>query len=300
MTSLDYLIWMIFILVNVAFITLLERKLLSYQQNRVGPNKVSVSGILQPFSDAIKLFTKNILLPSSSVKILFMLAPVTGLTLMLSMWASCNGTGSMINSDISILIFLALLSMSVYPLLMAGWVSNSKYAFLGALRAVAQTISYEIVMALFLFILMYYKLSTNIIHSDKMSCTISLITLIPILLMMWVAALMAESNRTPFDFSEGESELVSGFNVEYSGALFALIFMAEYGMIFFMSTLTVAIFICPQTPTQSSLFTLLLVIVYIWLRATYPRHRYDLLMLTAWKNLLPTLLSLIILQLSFV
>nr|WKB11713.1 NADH dehydrogenase subunit 1 [Lamproglena orientalis] len=296
MLWLDYILWIVFILLNVAFITLLERKVLSYSQNRLGPNKLSLMGILQPFSDAIKLFLKNISTPFSSVKTIYTVSPAAAMMLALMLWSINTHPNKIISSNITYMIFLGILSLSVYPPLMAGWVSNSKYAMIGAMRAIAQTISYEVILTLFLFMIIFYNLSMNLSPSAKEHMMMMILIINPILLMVWTMVMMAESNRTPFDFAEGESELVSGFNTEYSGPLFALIFMAEYAMIYFMSYFSITLFFSNSNLYMMVTASFIYIYIYIWFRATYPRHRYDMLMLKAWKSLLPMMLSMLALQ----
>ena len=220
------------VLVNVAFFTLIERKILGLRQSRKGPNKTSLVGILQPASDAAKLFTKEYNYPKR-VSLLFLLAPSLALTVILVRWQITPlGQGEHMNW--SILVLLMVLRLNLYPLLMAGWSSNRKYALIGALRGVAQTISYEIRLAL---IILTLAVSTNSLELSRWSsCEIFFTWAICLpLLVFWVVRCLAETNRTPFDFAEGESELVSGFNIEYGAGGFALIFMAEYGRIMFLS-----------------------------------------------------------------
>ena len=224
-------------MLNVAFITLLERKILSYRQYRVGPNKVRFIGLLQPIADAVKLFSNQLESPFSRNYIVFFLSPIVRVFLVLVLWAIIPLIIGYHSFTYSMVIIIIVIRFGVYPLLLAGWSSNRKYAILGGLRGVSQTISYEIRLALiiltFLVYLNGYSLEIMLLNSSY----ISLLILRPMIIFLWLVSCLAETNRTPFDFSEGESELVSGFNVEYGSGGFALIFIAEYAIIFYLSIL---------------------------------------------------------------
>ena len=279
------------VLINVAFITLLERKILGYSQVRKGPNKVRVLGILQPFNDAIKLFSKERVLPEFSNKILYILRPVLAITFSLVVFLSFPLRELNFSFSLSILLIYIILSINVYPTLVSGWRSNRKYAIIGALRAVAQTISYEVRLALiFLFFLTLSKcLSWNFLTFEN-SFFLKIFILLP-LIGIWLISCLAETNRTPFDFAEGESELVSGFNIEYGSVGFALIFIAEYARIFFMSSFFCYFFIFSRANFLSSyIFITALVFFWVWVRTTFPCYRFDLLINLAWKFYLPVVL----------
>lgn len=233
---------MIPVLVNVAFITLLERKILGYRQRRVGPNKVSFLGILQPFADAVKLFLKEIEIPQISNFLFFFFSPVFIIFLILLIWGLFPLPHSSSDFTFTGILFLALISFGVYPLILAGWASNRKYALIGGLRGVAQTISYEISLALFLLSLFLMTGAFNFHSLGLARGYFSFGLVAPALVRVWLLSALAETNRTPFDFAEGESELVSGFNIEYGAGGFALLFIAEYARIFFLSALTIALF----------------------------------------------------------
>nr|QGJ72443.1 NADH dehydrogenase subunit 1 [Hypsugo savii]QGJ72444.1 NADH dehydrogenase subunit 1 [Hypsugo savii]QGJ72447.1 NADH dehydrogenase subunit 1 [Hypsugo savii]QGJ72448.1 NADH dehydrogenase subunit 1 [Hypsugo savii]QGJ72449.1 NADH dehydrogenase subunit 1 [Hypsugo savii] len=283
------------ILLAVAFLTLLERKLLGYMQLRKGPNIVGPYGLLQPIADAVKLFTKEPLQPLTSSLTLFIIAPTLALTLALMMWIPLPMPYPLINMNMSVLFMLALSSLAVYAILWSGWASNSKYALIGALRAVAQTISYEVTLAIIILSILLmngsFTLSTLITTQEY---TWLVLPSWP-LAMMWFISTLAETNRAPFDLTEGESELVSGFNVEYAGGSFALFFLAEYANIIMMNALTITLFLGaynnPMFPEMYSInFTvkaLLFTTFFLWIRASYPRFRYDQLMHLLWKNFLP-------------
>nr|ADO60634.1 NADH dehydrogenase subunit 1 [Oedemera virescens] len=289
------IILIVCVLVGVAFLTLLERKVLGYIQIRKGPNKVGFMGILQPFSDAIKLFSKEQTFPYLSNFNIYYLSPVMNLFISLFLWICMPFFSVLLNFDLSILFFLSVSSLSVYSMMMAGWSSNSNYSLLGSLRSVAQTISYEVSLALIFMSFIFLILSFNFIEFMNFQKNIWFLFLCFPLCLMWVISSLAETNRTPFDFAEGESELVSGFNVEYSSGGFALIFMAEYSSILFMSMLCVLLFLGGSL--NSFIFFVELVFIsffWIWVRGTLPRFRYDKLMYLAWKSFLPSSLLYLI------
>nr|YP_009128529.1 NADH dehydrogenase subunit 1 [Sinobdella sinensis]YP_009154853.1 NADH dehydrogenase subunit 1 [Macrognathus aculeatus]AHA12480.1 NADH dehydrogenase subunit 1 [Macrognathus aculeatus]AJP76436.1 NADH dehydrogenase subunit 1 [Sinobdella sinensis]QVY58584.1 NADH dehydrogenase subunit 1 [Sinobdella sinensis] len=294
------------ILLAVAFLTLLERKVLGYMQLRKGPNIVGPYGLLQPIADGVKLFIKEPIRPSTSSQILFLLTPMLALTLSLTLWAPIPLPHPIINLNLTILFILALSSLAVYSILGSGWASNSKYALIGALRAVAQTISYEVSLGLILLCTIIFTggftLQTFNIAQES---TWLIIPAWP-LAAMWYISTLAETNRAPFDLTEGESELVSGFNVEYAGGPFALFFLAEYANILLMNTLSAILFLgalhIPALPELTSiniaLKTATLSVLFLWVRASYPRFRYDQLMHLIWKNFLPITLALVIWHLA--
>nr|YP_007626264.1 NADH dehydrogenase subunit 1 [Litocranius walleri]AEP21559.1 NADH dehydrogenase subunit 1 [Litocranius walleri] len=288
------------ILLAVAFLTLVERKVLGYMQLRKGPNVVGPYGLLQPIADAIKLFIKEPLRPATSSISMFILAPILALSLALTMWIPLPMPHPLINMNLGVLFMLAMSSLAVYSILWSGWASNSKYALIGALRAVAQTISYEVTLAIILLSVLLmngsFTLSTLIITQEQ----VWLIFPAWPLAMMWFISTLAETNRAPFDLTEGESELVSGFNVEYAAGPFALFFMAEYANIIMMNIFTTTLFLGAfHNPYMPELYTinftiksLLLTITFLWIRASYPRFRYDQLMHLLWKSFLPLTLAL--------
>nr|YP_010956287.1 NADH dehydrogenase subunit 1 [Opecarcinus hypostegus]WMY25251.1 NADH dehydrogenase subunit 1 [Opecarcinus hypostegus] len=284
----NFLVLIVCVLISVAFVTLLERKILGYIQIRKGPNKVGFMGLFQPFSDAVKLFTKEQINPTMSNFLVYYICPVVSLFISLLVWAVIPYESGLMSFDLSILFFLCCLSMGVYSTMIAGWSSNCKYSLLGSLRSVAQTISYEVSLALILlsFVMMIGGFSMDLFTKYQESFWFVIISF-P-LSMVWFSSCLAETNRTPFDFSEGESELVSGFNTEYGGGGFALIFMAEYASILFMSALFTIMFLGGSP--SSVLFYLklsMVAFVFVWVRGTLPRLRYDKLMYLAWKGYLP-------------
>nr|WNH21673.1 NADH dehydrogenase subunit 1 [Stegastes partitus] len=300
------LILIISVLLAVAILTLVERKVLGYMQHRKGPNVVGPHGLLQPVADGLKLFLKEPMQPSTSSPILFLFMPTLALALALTLWVPMPMPFSMADINLGILFILAVSSLTVYSILGSGWASNSKYALIGALRAVAQTISYEVSLGL---ILLSAVIFTGDFTLQTFSVTQEGIWLIfPALPLaaMWYVSTLAETNRAPFDLTEGESELVSGFNVEYAGGPFALFFLAEYANILFMNTLSAAIFLGPpllhSLPEMSTINLMtkasLLSGIFLWVRASYPRFRYDQLMHLVWKNFLPLSLAMVICHLS--
>nr|AJO61909.1 NADH dehydrogenase subunit 1 [Whitmania laevis] len=280
---------LIMALMAMAFFTLLERKYLGYSQLRKGPNKVALLGLPQPMADAMKLFLKEQNFPIFSNKLYFMYGPMLSLVLALFLWSIFPSNNPSWWFKYSILFFLCVSSVNVYSVLLSGWSSNSKYALLGSLRGVAQTISYEISMSLILLIGLVIKMCIDMSKIGLGSYSMILFMLFPVV-VMWFVTNLAETNRTPFDFAEGESELVSGFNIEYGSSLFALIFMAEYCNILFMSLITSLIFMTfffKFLSVGMIMFTMLFSSLFIWVRATYPRMRYDLLMSLTWMVFLP-------------
>nr|YP_010230750.1 NADH dehydrogenase subunit 1 [Cacatua goffiniana]QSV10427.1 NADH dehydrogenase subunit 1 [Cacatua goffiniana] len=294
------LTYMIPILVAVAFLTLVERKILSYMQSRKGPNIVGPFGLLQPVADGVKLFIKEPIHPSTASPLLFITTPMLALLLALTIWTPLPLPFPLTDLNLGLLFLLAMSSLAVYSILWSGWASNSKYALIGALRAVAQTISYEVTLAIILLSIVMlsgnYTMTTLATSQEPLYLLFSSWPLG----MMWLISTLAETNRSPFDLTEGESELVSGFNVEYSAGPFALFFLAEYANIMLMNALTTLLFLNPSMLNPpSGLFplilatkTLLLSSSFLWIRASYPRFRYDQLMHLLWKNFLPLTLAL--------
>ena len=286
----DLLILLILVLVNIAFITLLERKILGYSQRRLGPNKPSFIGILQPIADAVKLFLKNFVAPSKTHNLVFYISPGIRLFLVLWVWLIIPLEFERNFFSLSVILILIILSLNVYPLLLRGWGSRNKYSMMGSLRRVAQTISYEISLALIIIILIIYRRFLRFDFSNKFKIYYRIISITPFMFSLWIISSLAETNRTPFDFSEGERELVSGFNTEYSSGGFALIFIAEYGRIYFLSIITSVIFRFSANFLVVRLWTRRIVFIWVWTRTTFPRYRYDLLINLAWKRILPSAL----------
>nr|YP_009234326.1 NADH dehydrogenase subunit 1 [Gloydius shedaoensis]AMC18036.1 NADH dehydrogenase subunit 1 [Gloydius shedaoensis]AMC18049.1 NADH dehydrogenase subunit 1 [Gloydius shedaoensis] len=297
------LLYILPILIAVAFLTLLERKLLGYMQLRKGPNLVGPLGLLQPIADGLKLITKETTKPTLSSPLLFTLSPIMALSLALISWAPVPMPNALTNMNLGLLFIMAMSGMFTYTILWSGWSSNSKYPLMGAIRAVAQIISYEVTLGLIIISLAIisggYSLSS---FTEVQEHSWLLFGSWP-LAMMWFTSTLAETNRSPFDLTEGESELVSGFNLEFSAGPFALLFLAEYTNILLMNTLSVMMFLNPGN-SNPELFTInlmtktmILTALFLWIRASYPRFRYDQLMHLLWKQYLPLTLAMCTLNL---
>ena len=290
------------LLVAVAYLTLLERKVMASMQQRRGPNVVGVFGLLQPFADGLKLLIKETILPSSANTAIFILAPIITFLLSLAAWAVIPFGKNMVLVDLNVgvLFIFAISSLGVYGIICAGWASNSKYAFLGALRSAAQMISYEVSMGLIIISVLICAGSLNLTtiveaQQDVFYC----FPLFPLLLMFFISTL-AETNRAPFDLPEAEAELVSGYNTEYSAMGFALFFLGEYANMILMCTMTTLFFLGGWLPPINGfgfdyvpgviwfgLKTTFLLFLFVWVRAAFPRYRYDQLMRLGWKIFLP-------------
>ena len=290
------------LLVAVAYLTLLERKVMASMQQRRGPNVVGVFGLLQPFADGLKLLIKETILPSSANTAIFILAPIITFLLSLAAWAVIPFGKDMVLVDLNVgvLFIFAISSLGVYGIICAGWASNSKYAFLGALRSAAQMISYEVSMGLIIISVLICAGSLNLTtiveaQQDVFYC----FPLFPLLLMFFISTL-AETNRAPFDLPEAEAELVSGYNTEYSAMGFALFFLGEYANMILMCTMTTLFFLGGWLPPINGfgfdyvpgviwfgLKTTFLLFLFVWVRAAFPRYRYDQLMRLGWKIFLP-------------
>ena len=301
---IKFLLLIIPVLISVAYLTPAERKVLGYTQTRKGPNVVGVYGLLQPLADGLKLFSKEMIIPNHVNLFLYFFAPILALTLSILIWSILPLGSSYVLSDISlgILVVFALSSVGVYAILISGWSSNSKYAFIGALRAAAQMISYEVSIGLILISVILSSSSLNlltIVHTQYQGVWF-IFPLLPAAIMFLVSC-FAETNRAPFDLTEGESELVSGYNVEYSSMSFALFFLAEYSHIIFMSFLFTTLFLGGTSIWYHNYSWLLffkanlIIFLFIWVRTSFPRLRYDQLMALLWKTYLPLSLSFVIL-----
>lgn len=286
---------LVVVLVSVAFIVLFERKILGYVQIRKGPNRVGYVGILQSFGDAIKLFVKEQTIPLFSNVVPYYFAPVISLVLILLVWSILPLHTKFIDYLFGGLFFFCCTRFGIYPLIARGWSSNSNYALLGAIRGIAQTISYEVRIALVFIRFIFLIFEYNMVKFSFFQVNRWFVVILFPLFLAWLASILAETNRTPFDFAEGESELVSGFNIEYGRGGFAFLFLAEYGSIIFMGYLTSVMFFggglsCFFVSTVGVFFCFW----FIWVRGTLPRYRYDKLMGLAWKIFLPVSLFIIL------
>ena len=299
---IKFLILIVPVLISVAYLTLAERKVLGYTQTRKGPNIVGIYGLLQPLADGVKLFSKEMVIPNHVSLFLYFFTPVLALTLGLLVWSvlPLNNTAILADLELGLLLIFALSSIGVYAILGSGWSSNSKYAFIGALRAAAQMISYEVSIGLIIMSIILVSGSFNLssIIISQQQGIIFLLPLLPAALMFFVSCL-AETNRAPFDLTEGESELVSGYNVEYSSMSFALFFLAEYSHIIFMSFLFTVLFLGGFSilNIESSIILMIkssiIIFLFVWVRTSFPRLRYDQLMTLLWKGYLPLSLGFI-------
>jgi len=305
----------------VAYLTLAERKVIGYAHVRIGPNRVGFRGSLQPLADGMKLFFKEVIFPSQANRGLFILAPIISFSTALAAWAVIPFDKGWVLADVNagVLYILAMTSIGIYGILLAGWSSNSKYAFFGAMRSAAQVVSYEIAMGFAVVGVLMAADSTNlqkiVLHQQGGFWHWYWLPLLPLFVVYWIAAL-AETNRLPFDMAEGEAEIVAGFHVEYSGMSFAMFFLAEYANMILISAFAAVLFLggwlspVQGIPYLSSLLGWVPGIIwffakisfflylFIWLRATLPRYRYDQIMRLGWKVLIPvTLVWIIVLAL---
>jgi len=290
MLFISWLVQCLLILASVAFYTLFERKVIGLFHLRVGPNKVSIVGLVQPLLDGMKLFTKQNLVPLRANKYVYVLAPQIGLFLAFFVWLTLPNLYLIVSINYSIVLFFCVGSVIVFSVLLSGWASNSKYRLIGRLRSVAQSISYESVFRTLIVILMILILSYSIRSLFSQSSVLFLV-----FLPVWLICTLAEGHRAPFDFSESESELVSGFNTEYSGANFAFCFLAEYAILLYSCFLITYIFFIWLLPVSMVLITLIAAFfsfLFAWIRITFCRFRYDILIIISWKILLPAVLCL--------
>lgn len=298
-TFIKILFIILIIALRVGFFTLLERKTLSYIQLRKGPNKAGFIGLPQPLSDAAKLFTKETILVAFSLKPAFLGSPIVAVIIIFLLWNLYISICGISIFKLGILFFISVTRINVYAILFSGWASNSKYTLLGATRAVAQTISYEVRLAFILITTLILSITFNLQHLSQTQ-TIWYLIIIPLIAIIWFTRCLAETNRAPFDLSEGESELVSGFNTEYGGVEFALLFIAEYGRILFISIITICLFISGLRKNNLTTILKLLTIsfLFLWVRGAYPRIRYDQLIALTWKTFLTTTIPLCLVLIS--
>ncbi len=305
-------------MIAVAYLTYAERKVIGYMQVRIGPNRVGPLGLLQPLADGIKLLMKEIILPTQSSKGLFLLAPVLSIMPALAAWAVVPFTDTLVlsNANASLLYIMAISSMGVYGIILAGWASNSKYSFLGALRSAAQIVSYELAMGFALVGVLMVSGNLNLVEIVRQQGTgiaggsilsWNWLPLLPLFVVYLISG-VAETNRAPFDVAEGESEIVAGFHVEYSGMAFAIFFLAEYANMILIAAMTSLLFLGGWlSPFPASFGALgqggfvwmaakmsLVLFCFLWFRATFPRYRYDQIMRLGWKVFIPVTLVWIV------
>jgi NADH-quinone oxidoreductase subunit H len=296
-------------MLGVAYLTYFERKVIGYMQVRIGPNRVGPWGLIQPIADGLKLLMKEIIVPSGANKGIFIIAPMLAIAPALAAWAVVPFTDSLVlaNIDASLLYIMAITSMGVYGIILSGWASNSKYAFLGAMRSAAQMVSYEISMGFSLICVLMVSNSLNLVEIVNVQnqgrfaewglsfLSWNWLPLFPMFLVYLISG-VAETNRAPFDVAEGESEIVAGFHVEYSGMAFAVFFLAEYANMILVSALTAIMFLggwlSPVSFLPDGILWLFakmsaILFLFLWFRATFPRYRYDQLMRLGWKVFVP-------------
>uniref|UniRef100_UPI0030037F67 NADH dehydrogenase subunit 1 n=1 Tax=Limassolla uncata TaxID=3019672 RepID=UPI0030037F67 len=295
MFLLTFLVLILFVMVSVGFFTLLERKVLGYIHIRSGPNKVGFLGLLQPFSDGAKLFLKEQFFPMNSNFFIYYICPILGLIQSLFIWILFPFYINTIGFSFGFLLFLCISSLGVYSLIICGWSSNSVYSILGCIRSVSQAISYEVSLSLILLSFFFLCDSYDFVNLYCFQDMGWFIMFCPPIFFCWVSCSLAETNRSPFDFSEGESELVSGFNVEYGSGGFAFLFIAEYSSIIFMSFITCLIFLGGDYFSMIFYMSIILgCFLFVWIRGSFPRYRYDKLMYLAWKCYLPFSMNFIL------
>jgi NADH-quinone oxidoreductase subunit H len=296
------------LMLGVAYLTYAERKVIGWMQVRIGPNRVGFQGLLQPIADAVKLLMKEIIIPSGANRSLFILGPILAIAPALAAWAVIPFTDTLVLANINagLLYVMAITSMGVYGVIIAGWASNSKYAFLGAMRSAAQIVSYEIAMGFALVGVLMASQSLNLVDIVRGQAGGVLEWYIWPLLPLFVVYLVAgvaETNRAPFDVAEGESEIVAGFHVEYSGMAFAVFFLAEYANMILVAALTTLMFLggwlspvgfLPDGIVWWLLKTAFVLFLFLWFRATFPRYRYDQIMRLGWKVFIPITLVWIV------
>nr|ALR69314.1 NADH dehydrogenase subunit 1 [Bemisia tabaci] len=297
-SSFNFLFLMIMVMISVAFFTLIERKVIGYSQSRKGPNKVLMMGIAQPIADAMKLISKEMNMNYNSNFIIYMLAPALNIICSLVMWVIFPFNYSFAFMKMAVLMMLSCMAFNVVTIMMMSWASNSNYAFIGMIRTISQLISYEINLIMIMITTTIITEQLNFINMNKIQKYVYTLMILFPLMLVWMITMLAETNRTPFYFSEGESQLISGFNIEYSSTSFIMLFLSEYSSILIMSMLTICMF-TNLTTNNPKFYAAYLVtcFIFVWTRTTLPRFRYDKLMKFNWTQILP--MSTLMLFISF-
>nr|QYF07821.1 NADH dehydrogenase subunit 1 [Brachyponera chinensis] len=299
MNLLNMIFLLLILFIGIAYLTLLERKILGYVQDRKGPNKVGYLGLLQPFSEAVKLFSKEMMMISKSSIFFFFFSPVLSMYLLILIWMNYPMLTNLYYMNYSMLVVILILSLNSYMIMYMGWSSGSLYSMIGSIRSVAQTLSYEVSFIMILFIQMILSESYSLMDLFKWQIYSWFLWLLYPLMIIFFVSILAELNRSPMDFIEGESELVSGFNVEYFSGSFAMIFLVEYGMIIFMSFIMVILYMGTYLKFMLMIELMLIISLVIFMRGILPRMRYDELMYLCWKIILPMILSYLYFFLTF-
>nr|AZL93463.1 NADH dehydrogenase subunit 1 [Prosevania sp. ZJUH_2016031] len=294
---LNYLILILLILLSISFLTLLERKVLGILQDRKGPNKVVLGGLIQPIGDGIKLFVKEFIWIYKSNFYIYILGPMLSMIIMLMCWIFYDFIYEFFMTSFSLFLLISLLSLSVYSFMLSGWTSSSMYSLFGSLRSISQTVSYEVSLIFLLMFQFFFVKTFNFYDVVMFQQSFNFLMILFFVFWLIFILILAELNRTPFDLVEGESELVSGFNVEYLSSLFALIFLGEYGMMLFFFNFLIIFFI---GHFFSILFFLLFMFMYLGIRGVLPRVRYDKLMYLIWKGILPVSMNVLLIMFNFI
>nr|ALC75994.1 NADH dehydrogenase subunit 1 [Bemisia afer] len=286
--TVNLLFLLIMVMLSIAFFTLMERKVIGYSQSRKGPNKILITGIVQPMADAIKLLSKEVNLNFNSNVYIYMVAPLINIICSMMMWMMFPFMFTFSFMKMSMLFMLCCMTFNTTSIMMMSWSSNSNYAFIGMIRTISQLISYEINLIMLIMSIIMITEQMNLMLTSKMQKYSPILIITFPMIIIWMITILAETNRTPFDFSEGESELISGFNIEYSSINFMMLFLSEYSSILLMSFISVSLFVTNYVNNMIFYWLYFILCFYfIWARTTLPRFRYDKLMKLNWTQILP-------------